>query len=96
MTSKQNYVYILLCDDSTLYTGWTNDLQHRLKAHNDRKGAKYTKPRLPVTLVYSESFSTKSEALKRECAIKKMTREEKMKLVDSQQIKRCEDGVKIN
>ncbi|MFZ2537420.1 MAG: GIY-YIG nuclease family protein, partial [Oscillospiraceae bacterium] len=86
MRLKENYIYILLCDDSTLYTGWTNDLEHRLKVHNEGKGAKYTKPRLPVTLVYSEGFSTKSEALKRECAIKKMTREDKMKLIASQKI----------
>ncbi|MEG0691566.1 MAG: GIY-YIG nuclease family protein [Oscillospiraceae bacterium] len=82
MRLKENCVYILLCNDRTLYTGWTNDLEHRLKAHNDAKGAKYTKARLPVTLVYHEVFETKSEALKRECAIKKMTREEKFKLIE--------------
>lgn len=81
MSAKGNYVYVLLCKDATLYTGWTTDLEHRLKAHNDKKGAKYTKARLPVQMVYSESFPTKSEALKRECAIKKMSREEKMLMI---------------
>lgn len=76
-----NYVYILLCKDNTLYTGWTNSLEKRIKTHNNGKGAKYTRGRLPVELVYFEEFLTKSEALKRECEIKKMTREQKNKLI---------------
>ena len=59
-----NYVYILLCSDGTLYTGWTNDLEKRIKTHNDGKGAKYTKTRRPVTLVYYEVYQEKREALK--------------------------------
>lgn len=76
-----NYVYILMCKDNTLYTGWTTSLERRVKVHNEGKGAKYTRGRLPVELVYFEEFSTKSEALKRECEIKKMKREEKNLLI---------------
>lgn len=78
-----NYVYILLCSDGTLYTGWTNDLEKRIKIHNDGKGAKYTKTRRPVTLVYYEVYQEKREALKRECQIKKMTRKKKLQLIES-------------
>lgn len=78
-----NYVYILMCKDNTLYTGWTTSLERRVKVHNEGKGAKYTRGRLPVELVYFEEFSTKSEALKRECEIKKMKREEKELLIKS-------------
>ena len=56
-----NYTYILRCRDGTLYTGWTNDIEKRVKAHNEGKGAKYTKARLPVKLVYSEEFETNAE-----------------------------------
>ena len=78
-----NYTYILKCADGTLYTGFTNDLEKRLKAHNSGKGAKYTRNRLPVRLVYSETFSDKREAMSREWHIKHdMTREEKLKLID--------------
>ena len=76
-----NYVYILNCKDNTLYTGYTNDLQKRLKAHNEGKGAKYTKCRRPCKLVYSEQFKTKSEALSREAQIKKLKRTDKLKLI---------------
>lgn len=76
-----NYTYILRCRDGTLYTGWTNDIEKRVKAHNEGKGAKYTKARLPVKLVYSEEFETKTEAMKREYAIKRMRREAKEKLI---------------
>ncbi|MEI7513107.1 MAG: GIY-YIG nuclease family protein [bacterium] len=75
------YIYVLECADKTLYVGSTNDIQKRLHTHNNSKqGAHYTKIRRPVILKYSESFETKSEAMKRECAIKKLTREEKLKL----------------
>lgn len=77
-----NYVYILKCADNTLYTGWTTDLVARLKTHNAGKGAKYTKARLPVALLYSETFESKSDALKREYAIKKLTREKKLDLIN--------------
>lgn len=67
--------------DGSLYTGWTNDIDKRLKAHNEGKGAKYTKGRRPVKLVYVEEFKTKEEAMRREYEIKHMTRKEKEKLV---------------
>lgn len=76
-----NYIYILKCHDGTLYTGWTTDLDARVAAHNEGAGAKYTKGRGPVTLLYSEAFETKSEALRREIAIKKLSRAEKLKLI---------------
>ena len=75
-----NYTYILKCNDGTLYTGWTNNLEKRLKDHNEGKGAKYTKARRPVSLVYYEEFESKEEAMKREYAIKQMSRSEKLKL----------------
>lgn len=78
---KMNYTYILKCKDGTYYTGWTNNLEKRLKDHNDGKGAKYTKSRRPVELIYHEMFDSKEEAMKREYAIKHMTRSEKDKLI---------------
>ena len=77
-----NYTYILKCADGTLYCGWTNDLEKRLKVHNDGKGAKYTRSRLPVTLVYYEEFETAKEAQKREYQIKNLSRKEKLKLIE--------------
>ena len=74
------YTYILECSDRTLYCGYTTNIEKRVEIHNQGKGAKYTKSRLPVRLVYFEEFETKSMALKRECAIKKLKREEKLKL----------------
>ena len=76
-----NYTYIRKCKDGTLYTGWTNDLDKRVKAHNSGKGSKYTRVRRPVELVYYEEFRTKEEAMSREYAIKHMRREEKEVLV---------------
>lgn len=76
-----NYTYMVKCKDGTLYTGWTNDLDKRLKAHNEGKGAKYTKTRRPVVLAYYEEFLTKEEAMKREYAIKKLPRAKKLKLI---------------
>jgi len=78
---KWNYVYILRCNDDSLYTGWTNDIKSRIHIHNLGQGAKYTKSRLPVRLQYWECFGTKSEALKRECQIKKYTRKQKLELI---------------
>lgn len=77
-----NYTYILKCSDGSLYTGWTNDLDRRINDHNAGKGAKYTKARRPVELVYYETFSTKEEAMKREYAIKQMTRRMKLKMIE--------------
>ena len=81
MKNKGYYCYILKCSDGTLYTGYTTDLDRRVKEHNEgSKGAKYTRCRRPCELVYYEEFSSKSDALKREYRIKRMTREEKLKL----------------
>jgi putative endonuclease len=77
-----NYTYLVECADGTLYCGWTNDIEKRISDHNAGKGAKYTKPRLPVKLVYYETFGTKEEAMKREWQIKQLTRAEKKKLVN--------------
>lgn len=76
-----NYTYILRCSDGTYYTGWTNDIEKRVKAHNEGKGAKYTKTRRPVALMYYESFQTKEEAMRREWEIKHLKRQEKEKLM---------------
>ena len=76
-----NYTYILKCRDGSLYTGWTNDLEQRVAAHNTGKGAKYTKARRPVELVYFEEFETKEQAMKREYVIKQMARKDKLELV---------------
>ena len=76
------YVYILRCADQTLYTGITNRLQQRLRAHNAGKGAKYTKSRRPVELVYYEQFETKEEAMRREWEIKQLTHQQKEKLLE--------------
>lgn len=76
-----NYTYILKCSDETLYTGWTNDLEKRINAHNAGKGAKYTKNRRPVELAYYEEFATKEEAMSREYAIKQLTRRKKEELI---------------
>lgn len=76
------YVYMLKCSDNTLYTGWTNNLDKRIQTHSRGKGAKYTRCRLPVRLVYFEKFEDKISAQKREYEIKKMTRSEKLKLIN--------------
>ena len=78
-----NYTYILECSDGTYYCGWTNDLEKRLSAHNNGKGAKYTKARLPVKLIYYEEYETKEEAMSREWHIKQITRQEKENLIHS-------------
>lgn len=78
---QNNYVYIVRCHDQTLYTGWTNHLKKRIEAHNAGKGAKYTKARRPVELVYFETFERKSDALKREYQIKQLKKSEKEKLI---------------
>lgn len=81
---QKNYTYILECSDGSFYTGWTNDLEARIKSHNDGTGAKYTKSRRPVKLVYFEESETKGEALSREAQIKKMTRKQKLALIEKQ------------
>ena len=79
-------VYILRCRDGSLYTGCTNDIAHRLAVHQSGKGAKYTRSRLPVCLVYQEEVAGRSEALRRENAIKRLTREQKLRLLTEQKI----------
>lgn len=78
---NENYTYILRCADGTYYCGWTNNLDRRLKAHNEGKGAKYTRSRRPVALVYYEAFSTKEEAMRREYEIKQLPRKKKEELI---------------
>ena len=70
---SKNYTYILRCADGTFYTGWTTDLTRRVDVHNSGQGAKYTRARRPVELVYYETFDTRQDAMQRECAIKKLT-----------------------
>lgn len=77
------YVYILKCNDNTLYTGWTNNIELRISVHNSGNGAKYTRGRLPVTLVYLEVLKTRSEALSREIAIKRMSKKQKLELISN-------------
>ena len=75
-------VYILQCADGTLYTGWTTDLERRLRAHNSGQGAKYTRGRRPVSLVYHEEQPTRSAAQKREAALRSLSRADKLKLIE--------------
>lgn len=76
------YTYLLRCSDNSIYVGWTVDLEARLKAHNDGIGARYTRGRLPVALVYWEELEDKSSALKREAAIRKLNRKQKEALIN--------------
>lgn len=78
-----NYVYMLRCRDGSLYTGWTNDLEKRLKAHNCGSASKYTRTRLPAELVYFEEWESKEAAMSREWHIKRLSREEKLKLIEN-------------
>lgn len=80
--SELNYMYIVRCSDNTLYTGWTNHLEERIEAHNRGKGARYTRSRRPVELVYFESFATKEEAMSREFKVKRLTRAEKLRMIN--------------
>lgn len=77
-----NYAYIVECSDGTLYTGYTNDLKRRVSAHNSGKGAKYTRSRLPVRLVYFEEYDSKEQAQSREYQIKRLTRKQKIALIE--------------
>lgn len=77
-----HFVYIVRCSDNSLYTGYTNNIEARINKHNAGKGAKYTKTRRPVVLVYQEMYDTKSEALRREYEIKTFTRQKKLKLIE--------------
>ena len=79
--NKHFFVYLLRCADGTLYCGWTIDLKRRLAAHNSGKGAKYTRARRPVELVYFEEMEDKSSAIRREWQIKHISRAEKLQLI---------------
>ena len=89
------YTYLLFCADGTLYCGWTNHLEKRIEAHNAGTGAKYTHSRRPVSLAYYETFDTKHEAMTREAQIKRLTRKEKLSLIElSRKGKERDDGSK--
>ena len=79
---QNHYAYMLRCSDNTIYSGYTNNLEKRVETHNSGKGAKYTKTRRPVKLVYYETFKTKSEAMKREYEFKHLTRGQKEELIN--------------
>lgn len=79
------YVYMLCCGDGSLYTGYTDDVERRLAVHQSGKGGKYTRSHLPVELVYREELPDKSAALRREAALKRLSRKEKLVLIESTQ-----------
>lgn len=79
------YAYMLECSDGTLYSGYTVDVKHRLKVHNEGKGSKYTRCRLPVKLAYVEECADKVSAMQRECQLKKLTRTQKLRLISEYQ-----------
>lgn len=81
-----NYCYIIRCKDGSLYTGWTNDIRKRFEAHCSGNGAKYTRGRTPLKLVMVEEFGTKNLAMKREAEIKKLSKNEKEKLIAAWQL----------
>ena len=80
---NKHYFYVLECRDHTLYAGYTNDLERRIAAHNAKKGAKYTKPRTPVTCIHHEIFETKQEAMRQEYAFKQLARKKKLEYIRS-------------
>lgn len=82
---KLKYTYIVKCRDGSLYTGWTTDLDKRVACHNAGKGAKYTRARRPVELIYFEEFKTKEEAMRRECEIKRLSRKKKEELIEKKE-----------
>ena len=77
------YAYLLLCSDNSLYAGWTNDPEKRLKTHNSGKGSKYTRSRLPVKFALLERFDNKIDAMRREAELKSMTRSQKLQLIQN-------------
>ena len=86
MVEQQNYTYMVRCKDNSLYIGWTNNLEKRMKAHNNGRGAKYTKSRRPVELVYYEVFATKQEAMSREYYLKQLNHKQKEQLVKNKTV----------
>lgn len=85
------FVYMLQCRDHSFYTGWTTDLERRIQAHQDGKGARYTRSRRPVTLIYVEEYPTKTECLRREAALKKLTHQQKKALWEAQRVSQEKD-----
>lgn len=83
MEEENHYFYVLECIDGSYYAGYTVDIEKRLKKHNEGKGAKYTRGRTPVKLLYSEKYHSKSDALKKEIQFKKLTREKKKRYIES-------------
>lgn len=83
METKKNYTYMVRCRDGSLYTGWTNDLEKRIQAHNQGTGAKYTKTRRPVELVYYEEYESKIRAMQREYEIKQLPKKKKEEMVSN-------------
>lgn len=81
-----NYVYMLRCGDGSLYTGWTNDLEHRIAEHASGRGCKYTRSHLPVELVHTEEYDTREQAMSREWQIKRMSREQKLALIENTEV----------
>ncbi|MBK3496938.1 GIY-YIG nuclease family protein [Viridibacillus sp. YIM B01967] len=81
--SNKHLMYVLECVDETYYTGYTNNLEHRLTVHNSGKGAKYTRARLPVHCIYFEEYDTKQEAMRAEYAFKQLTRKQKINRIRS-------------
>lgn len=81
---EKHYTYMVQCADGTLYTGYTNNIVKRVKMHNSGKGAKYTKNRLPVKLVYFEIYATKQKAMQREYEIKHLNRKQKLELIQNE------------
>nr|WP_295970538.1 GIY-YIG nuclease family protein [uncultured Bacillus sp.] len=84
MGKDEHYFYVVSCRDDSLYAGYTNDLERRVRLHNEGKGAKYTRGRGPVKLVFSKKYSTKSEALKAEYAFKQLDRNKKQQYIKGQ------------
>lgn len=87
-----NFAYLLRCRDGSLYAGWTNDLEARVKAHNAGEGAKYTRSRRPVELVYYEEFETREEAMSREWHLKRLSRREKLALISQNRNQSAANG----
>ena len=84
MEENEHYLYVVSCKDESLYAGYTNNLERRIKLHNEGKGAKYTRGRGPIKLVFSKKYATKSEALKAEYAFKQLKRNEKQQYIREQ------------
>ncbi len=80
---QRAFIYILRCADGTLYTGYTTDLDRRVKQHKSGNGGRYTRTRTPIELVYSETFRSKHKAMQREISIKRLPRKKKLELIDS-------------